>query len=259
MLTTLLAMSSSALPRLFRAPSLLRAPAARLCSSLSQQEINDQFGQDLSEQFELYAPPAALAPLAPGEAPRALNVRKARSEVHRDGDWHRSIHVWFASTTTGELLLQQRSALKDTHPNLWDVSCAGHLTAGDASVDTAVREVEEELGLTVSDAAIAAAFVCCMPNEATGSTPKHGAFFCNEFQDIYLLALESVLPAAARPTGGGSWALDELRLGHGEVAGVELRAAEEVLATWEAGPPHDLVPRPHAYAGVLREALRGLR
>ena len=106
-------------------------------------------GQDLSELFALYAPPkTACTPLAANEAPQRLNVMKARGEVHRDGDWHRSVHIWLVDTE-GRLVLQRRSKFKDTHPGLLDVSCAGHITGADGVLETSVRELEEELGLSV--------------------------------------------------------------------------------------------------------------
>lgn len=40
---------------------------------------------------------------------------KARSLVHRDGDWHRSTHIWVLAGD-GRLLVQKRSSLKDTFP-----------------------------------------------------------------------------------------------------------------------------------------------
>lgn len=40
---------------------------------------------------------------------------KARSLVHRDGDWHRSTHIWILSSD-GEVLVQRRAAGKDTFP-----------------------------------------------------------------------------------------------------------------------------------------------
>ena len=37
---------------------------------------------------------------------------KLRNEVHRDGDWHRGVHVWIINSF-GELLLQRRSPNKE--------------------------------------------------------------------------------------------------------------------------------------------------
>ena len=74
--------------------------------------------------------------------------RKLRSEVHRDGDWHRAVHIWIINQN-GEVLLQRRSPNKDSNPNMLDISCAGHLSAGDESLEGAIRELKEELGLDV--------------------------------------------------------------------------------------------------------------
>ncbi|MCU0495861.1 MAG: NUDIX domain-containing protein [Anaerolineae bacterium] len=74
---------------------------------------------------------------------------KPRSQVHRDGDWHCSIHCWVVSRADRDyLLVQKRAADKDTYPNLFDVSAAGHLSAGE-TVGEAIRELDEELGLKV--------------------------------------------------------------------------------------------------------------
>jgi 8-oxo-dGTP pyrophosphatase MutT (NUDIX family) len=34
-------------------------------------------------------------------------------------------------------------------PNLWDVSVAGHISAGEGPVEAALREAQEELGVTL--------------------------------------------------------------------------------------------------------------
>lgn len=60
-----------------------------------------------------------------------------RSEVHRDGDYHRAVHVWIYSESTGELLLQRRADCKDSWPGQWDISSAGHISAGDSSLFSA--------------------------------------------------------------------------------------------------------------------------
>lgn len=72
-----------------------------------------------------------------------------KSEAHKRGIYHPSIHVWLY-TLNGEILIQQRAKNKDTHPGLWDVSVAGHIGAGEDVVDSATREVKEEIGLDIS-------------------------------------------------------------------------------------------------------------
>ena len=74
--------------------------------------------------------------------------RQTRSEVHRLGLGHRAVHV-LVFNLRGELFLQKRSMKKDCFPGAWDSSAAGHLDSGEAYDDCAVRELREELGLTV--------------------------------------------------------------------------------------------------------------
>ena len=73
---------------------------------------------------------------------------KLKSEVHAKGLFHPTIHVWFY-TLKGELLLQKRALSKNTFPGLWDVSVAGHISAGEKIIDSAIREVKEEIGLII--------------------------------------------------------------------------------------------------------------
>ncbi len=71
-----------------------------------------------------------------------------KSVAHKKGLFHQTVHVWFY-TEKGEVLIQQRGKNKDTHPLLWDVSVAGHIGAGEAIEISALREIEEEIGLMV--------------------------------------------------------------------------------------------------------------
>lgn len=73
-----------------------------------------------------------------------------KSEAHRQGLFHPSIHVWLY-TENGKILIQKRAKDKDTHPGLWDVSVAGHVGAGENVVISAIREIGEEIGLTVTE------------------------------------------------------------------------------------------------------------
>ena len=107
---------------------------------------------------------------------------KARSEVHRDGDWHKVVHIWIANDQD-EILLQKRSPNKDSYPNIWDASSAGHLTAGDDSLSCAIREVKEELGLDISPAQLT------LIGTRKGSSRPSPTFINNEFIDVYLLRL----------------------------------------------------------------------
>lgn len=74
--------------------------------------------------------------------------RILKSDAHRKGVFHPTVHIWFY-TENGEVLLQQRSFRKETFPLLWDVSVAGHLGAGEGISAGALRETKEEIGLEV--------------------------------------------------------------------------------------------------------------
>jgi isopentenyldiphosphate isomerase len=74
----------------------------------------------------------------------------ARHEVHAQGLWHQTFQCWIFNNQAGKpaLLFQKRHPNKDTFPGLLDISCAGHLQAGER-VEDGNRELEEELGLNV--------------------------------------------------------------------------------------------------------------
>lgn len=70
--------------------------------------------------------------------------RKDRELVHRDGDWHRTAHIW-ALGDGGLLVLARRAADKHTWPGLVGPAAGGHLRPGEGE-DGARREAAEELG-----------------------------------------------------------------------------------------------------------------
>lgn len=75
---------------------------------------------------------------------------KERELVHRDGDLHGTSHVWIIRKTKGgtfDVLLQLRSCDKDSFPDCYDISSAGHMPAGQEYLESALRELEEELGI----------------------------------------------------------------------------------------------------------------
>lgn len=74
---------------------------------------------------------------------------KLKSYAHSMGLFHATVHIWFY-TIDGKILLQQRGKNKDTHPLLWDLSVAGHVAAGEEIELSAIREVEEEIGITIT-------------------------------------------------------------------------------------------------------------
>ena len=73
-----------------------------------------------------------------------------RTDAHARGVLHRTAHVWLLREGEEgiEVLLQKRSADKDSHPGCYDISSAGHIPAGVDYIPSAIRELEEELGIS---------------------------------------------------------------------------------------------------------------
>lgn len=193
-------------------------------------------GQDAGEMFDVFLPPKSLS--AQTEPPVPAGFAKARGLVHADGDWHRSVHIWLHNSK-GELVLQKRSASKDTFPGMWDVSVGGHFTAGDSSLETAIKETSEELGLDCDETSLR--FVCTVATTATGSTPLHGDFVCNEYKDIYLLRYDG--PVA------------DLNFDPSEVEDVKLMPMDQLKDVFAAQDP-TYIPRPDHYVEPLFKALK---
>ena len=72
-----------------------------------------------------------------------------KSVAHQHGYYHATVHVWLY-TLDEKILLQKRSPTKKVFPNLWDISVAGHIGAGEEIEKAALREVFEEIGLVLS-------------------------------------------------------------------------------------------------------------
>ncbi|KAL8499554.1 hypothetical protein ACS0TY_022486 [Phlomoides rotata] len=115
-----------------------------------------------------------------------------RSDVHKDGDYHRAVHVWIFAERTQELLLQLRVESKDSWPGYWDISSAGHISAGDSSLVSARRELHEELGISLPKDAFELLFVFLEE-----SVLNDGKFINNEYEDVYLVTTIDPIPLEA--------------------------------------------------------------
>ncbi len=92
-----------------------------------------------NDQFELFDVLDATG--------QATGIQKKRFEVHQEGLWHRSLHLWVVKDN-GYVLLQRRSKKKDLEGGMVDVSVGGHFAAGESFIDV-LREADEEIGLSL--------------------------------------------------------------------------------------------------------------
>jgi isopentenyl-diphosphate Delta-isomerase len=83
------------------------------------------------------------------EQDRPLGFTKPKKHIHRDGDWHRTTHIYVLNPA-GDVLCNLRHPDKDMFASLWDISFGGHVSAGEDYQQGAWRELEEELGISVA-------------------------------------------------------------------------------------------------------------
>lgn len=112
-----------------------------------------------------------------------------RKEAHRNGIPHRTSHVWIARRHDGEvqILLQKRCTTKDSYPGCYDISSAGHIPTGVDFVPSALRELKEELGLTISEDEL----IECGTRKISLDDEFYGEpFHDRQFSKIFLLWLD---------------------------------------------------------------------
>lgn len=104
----------------------------------------------------------------------------SKSEAHKIGKWHGSIHILIVNKDKTETFLQKRSSQKKLYPNMWDIAVGGHISAGELPLETAQRELQEELGLTLKD------FEVKKVDRITEQLTDNG-IISNEYVTIYLV------------------------------------------------------------------------
>lgn len=125
----------------------------------------------MTEELDIYD--ASLRPLG----------RMERGEAHRTAQWHRTFHCWIVDVRRGRIVFQTRSFDSKTHPGKLDVSAAGHLAAGE-SVESGVREVEEELGIAVHFADLVGA------GDRVEVSDSAAGIHNREYQSVFFLRTE---------------------------------------------------------------------
>jgi isopentenyl-diphosphate Delta-isomerase len=95
----------------------------------------------------------------------------ARRDAHQTaGVFYRTIFV-LIKNSDGEVLLQRRSPTKDLYPNCWDLSVGGHVNYGKTYLETAAREVSEEMGINIDETELT------FKGEVLVNLPKSGEYF----------------------------------------------------------------------------------
>ena len=83
---------------------------------------------------------------------RPIGQTANKGAALRDGEYYLGVHAYIYNDSH-DFLVQQRALSKRFLPGGWDVHL-GHVMAGESSPDCAIREIAEEIGLTVPPVAL---------------------------------------------------------------------------------------------------------
>ncbi|KKT01002.1 MAG: hypothetical protein UV76_C0004G0034 [Candidatus Nomurabacteria bacterium GW2011_GWA2_43_15] len=155
---------------------------------------------------------------------------RSKKEAHEKGLIHRTAHVWILNSKK-ELLLQKRASGLRVYPDCWDISAAGHISAGQTSLEGAKREVEEELGLSLPDDMFVYLFTV-----QEHIILNQGTYVNNEFQDVYLVHLDI--------------SRKEIKFGKGEVAEIKW-VSMDGFKLLMSNEKYKLAPRKEEYRRLL--------
>ena len=172
-----------------------------------------RYQDDLLKEAALDGKPLELLDLLDENGEPSGQVRE-RTLVHLNGDWHRTSHVWVVRRRGDgghDLLLQKRSRGKDSFGGCYDISSAGHIPAGQDYLESALRELKEELGIAAEP-------------EDLRLVGVHGRIFKNH-EKSHVFAYEKPVE------------IEKLKLQKEEVESVKWMRIEDVLAAVKAHDP----------------------
>ena len=104
---------------------------------------------------------------------RPLGTKMMRGGVQPKGAYRLVVHICIFSSD-GKMLCQRRVKSKKVYPDMWDLSCGGCVDSGETSIEGAIRETREELGITLPD----------------DITPSLTVYFNYGFDDIYCTTMD---------------------------------------------------------------------
>ena len=181
-----------------------------------------RYQDDLLKEAVLDGKPLELLDLLDENGEPSGQVRE-RTLVHLNGDWHRTSHVWVVRRRRDgghDLLLQKRSRGKDSFGGCYDISSAGHIPAGQDYLESALRELKEELGIAAEPEDLRLVGV----HDGRYEGEFHGRIFKNH-EKSHVFAYEKPVE------------IEKLKLQKEEVESVKWMRIEDVLAAVKAHDP----------------------
>ena len=181
-----------------------------------------RYQDDLLKEAVLDGKPLELLDLLDENGELSGQVRE-RTLVHLNGDWHRTSHVWVVRRRRDgghDLLLQKRSRGKDSFGGCYDISSAGHIPVGQDYLESALRELKEELGIAAEPEDLRLVGV----HDGRYEGEFHGRIFKNH-EKSHVFAYEKPVE------------IEKLKLQKEEVESVKWMRIEDVLAAVKAHDP----------------------
>lgn len=112
---------------------------------------------------------------------KPLGKTMVRGEPNPDGCYNLGVYIWIRNRE-GKYLISQRAADKSSYPLCWE-TVGGCVLAGETSLQGAVREVREEVGLVIAPDQLELIFTLT-------DSLWHGHVL-QEIDDVYLCRLET--------------------------------------------------------------------
>lgn len=116
-----------------------------------------------------------------------------RGEKIPDELYHLTVHVWIRNSK-GEYLISQRSASRPAFPLMWEC-VGGSVLKGESSIEGALREVKEEVGLDLQKNAGKLLF-----SKIRGSDVEYECKEYNDIMDVWLFHYDGELQLEAATT-----------------------------------------------------------
>lgn len=155
----------------------------------------------------------------------------SKDEAHKKGIIHRVVHVWIINYRN-EVLLQKRDKTSRIFPSYWDISVAGHVSAGQSSLEAARQEAKDELGLDINLSEFKLISIL-----QANLVFNNGNYLDNEFQDVYFVKKDLDI--------------DQIKLNDGEVEAAKFISLDE-FGLWVSGKGEPMVPHEEEYKLLLK-------
>jgi isopentenyl-diphosphate Delta-isomerase len=157
-------------------------------------------------------------------------IKESKNQAHKIGLWHRSAHIWIYNSKK-EILLQLRAKEKPLYPSMWDISVAGHVSAGEKPIQSALREIKEEIGLSIKESDLS--FFKIIKKRSVFRDIKN-----NEFYYVYFLKFDGDI--------------NGLKLQKEEVKTIKFVSLDE-LKKELANPSNNLVPHKNYWTQIINQ------